>query len=59
MTRRLSVKRTFLNNVMQQVEQHGETHAKVGFWLVSTSLPSCFPDDTNNLQVFQPMLGTY
>lgn len=29
MTRRLSAKRTFLNNVMQQIEQHGETHAKV------------------------------
>ncbi|KAL3158150.1 Son of sevenless 1, variant 2 [Trebouxia sp. C0010 RCD-2024] len=28
MTRRLSAKRTFLNNVMQQIEQHGETHAK-------------------------------
>ena len=30
LTRRLSAKRTFLSNVMQQVEQHGEAHAKVG-----------------------------
>ena len=29
LTRRMSAKRTFLNNVMQQVEQHGEAHAKV------------------------------
>ena len=29
LTRRLSAKRTFLSNVMHQVEQHGDAHAKV------------------------------
>ena len=29
LTRRLSAKRTFLNNVMQQVERYGDAHAKV------------------------------
>ena len=31
LTRRLSAKRTFLNNVMHQVERYGDAHAKVGF----------------------------
>jgi hypothetical protein len=29
LTRRLSAKRSFLNNVMQQVERYGDAHAKV------------------------------
>ena len=29
LTRRLSAKRTFLNNVMHQVERYGDAHAKV------------------------------
>ncbi len=29
LTRRLSAKRTFLNNLMQQVERYGDAHAKV------------------------------